>query len=343
MDFFYLQEVVNYLLKIPLSAKSCIPMTNHSTKFLSIPDVSPQGKIAELVLSHIDFDHRDEVWLLRAQFNDREGLLKEINQFLSNSLIMPPLQTKACTVFVHNTKVLRLEVLLDSRHFHLMINNNPKSTEPIHKLGIKAFKLIMVSHFIKDIRFSTELEEPEIVIEKNYHLCTPRDGGLIQEIQMEGCGFKIPTSMCEKIIATLAPAGKPGEKKLLASVVCDAYDNLLRFFLFYEGTGVLHVRIKCQNKPGAEAVVTNVLEKGRFNIEQYYTRPLHLKSRMGYLLIDCILSLPDAIAASYTSDTDIIEQLISGPLESITSPGNDFSFTVTKPRMQKDWDFTFSM
>jgi len=276
MLFHHVQKLESNKLKIPYALRAQLNLYEATREYLTIQRVTESNtNYCELLISPISFEMRKDLWLLKAEFKDRVGIINDISVFLRNQNI-DILSFKAVTI--DNSTRLAVEVLFDCQFYNSSFDKSSEFRNENYSFTLSALKSKFVASFIENIEFLPNTSKPKVILTKNHSLNDSindkRNRRHISEI--ENSKINIPQNMFKDVRNHLLEANghitfKESEA-LMATIVSEPSNNFFRVYLFVKNTGIIHVRIKYRNKTGSVAAITKVIRDSNINI-------IHLNSR----------------------------------------------------------------
>jgi glycine cleavage system regulatory protein len=293
--FSRLQVVHKEKIHVPAHIRAALGLHRDIRVYLSTVDASEASLRNEIIVSPVPIKARDELWRLRATFQDRPGILAELFQLLREEKI-EIVSTRAHTL--EQSGILSVELLLNTEFYQspYLIGSPPR--ESAAGPTLPDLRARIVATFINDLDrpFGSK---PILSIRRNIPLY--RSKMLIKDIErarVKEEGITLPENLLESIRQSFlqtypAIANLKGDLRLpLASIVGDAENSVLRVLVFYRNTGHVHIRVRaCGSKADCFLEVTEALRGHNFNILQMYARILRNKEG-DESLMDFLLYLP---------------------------------------------------
>jgi len=294
MIFSPIQVVKNRYLLVPYDMRSALGLHEGLQMHLSLFDTAEQDTLlTELIASPIPLTQRADLWVMKASFYDRPGLMAELTTFLKE-LNIDIVSCKGITG-EHN-KYCHVELVIDNRLYKSDFDRDSHHRTANEILLLKALEAKITARFIEDILFSHS-DMPLITIYRNITLFRSLQSLSDRDIvRLTNERILLPREVLKNIYkkySALYPDIKKlkSEKKLpLAAMVADPENALLRILIFYRNTGHLHIRIKARNKVGTLSEITTHLNQAKFNLYQMYTR--NIEPSNTFSLTDLLIKLP---------------------------------------------------
>jgi len=235
---------------------------------LMVNDQKKSNRI-ELLLSPIDYNQRNDLWIIQASFHDRVGLINELSNFLKD-LNLDIVFFKS-TVMSDNQ--LYIKMLVNAQHYISSIDKD-YTTRISDERNLKALKAKIFSYFIEDVIFSSISQKPHVLILKNdafnYGDLSPRRDTL----RINGGKLLLTQNIINMIKENIPNNNQHVLKddRLISSIVAEPQKSVFRICFFYKDTGIIHIRVKSINRIGTIAAITDEIKRLKFNIIQMFSR-----------------------------------------------------------------------
>lgn len=223
----------------------------------------------ELLLSPIEDNLRNDLWIIQASFVDRVGLINDLSNFLKE-LNIDIISFKSAVV---GDNQLYVKMLINASHYVSTFDKD-YGTRISEERNLKALKAKIFSYFIEDVMFSPINQKPYVLILKNdafnYGILSPR-----RDILKISNGKIILTQNILTMIKESIPDTREHsilEDMIISSIVGEPQKSIFRICFFYRNTGIIHIRLKSMNRVGTIAAISDEFKRLKFNIIQMYTR-----------------------------------------------------------------------
>lgn len=295
MIFSPVQIIKESRLILPYYIRAAMGLHNELQMHLSVfqSSLTDSSFLTELIASPIPLELRSDLWIMKASFHDRPGLMADLTSFLKNLNI--DIVSCFASTSEHN-KYCSVELVLDNQFYSSDFDGNSGHRSANEILSLDELEAKIMAYFIEDILFS-DGNIPLITIYRNIPLYRSKHHLLDKErVRIQKECIKLPRGILqdiEKDYLEIYPQIKKlhDEEKLpLATIVVDAENTLLKILIFYRNTGHLHARIRAKNEVGTLAEIASRLKDEKFNIYQMYTRSIDMHNSYSY--IDLLLKLP---------------------------------------------------
>lgn len=294
-----IQVIRDNCVAIPYYIRAALGLHNRQQMHISVFETSTEESLlTELIASPIPLSLRSDLWIMRASFYDRPGLMAELTSLLKKLHI----DIVLCNgITSEHNKYCHMELVLDNQYYLSDYDGDSQHRAANEILTLKGLKAKIMAYFIEDVIFSHN-DKPLITIYRNIPLYRSSsknrllDRDIVQLLDGRILLSKEILQTIEQKYLNIYPEIKKlssEKRRPLATIVADPENALLRMLLFYRNTGHLHIRVEAKNLVGTLAAITTRLYNAKFNIYQLYTR--NKESPSSYSLTDLLIRLPSEL------------------------------------------------
>lgn len=333
--FTYSQVIKDNVLYIPPEYRAIFGWYNGLELYVtSLRPHEDDGKDSnEIILTPIDPRNRLDVWRLQLSFTDRRGLLKDLTTLLKDlgvDIISSKVSSSDQGRYIH------VDMLLDNQLYRGFFDKDTSNRKRKKIVYLDELKNLLVGHFINEILFVTSTSSiPAAKIKR----CLPlyrsyefldrhghnsiEDGKVIIPTQIINDIRERYTKRFPKLAKTRGKNNLPR-----VSLVAEFEAHLIRAFVYFKDTDVLHMRVKGKNEVGAISKMCKLIDECGFNISQMNNRVL---GNGLWSLSDFLLNYERSDKETETSDSRLQKRLKSA----FAGDNSGFKFKVTFPKTKQ--------